>query len=246
MKFPVISGLIRRRILVNFRVKPEVIQPLLPEPFQPKLLKGWAMAGVCLIRLEQIRPQWLPVTIGLASENAAHRIAVCWQDQDNGRQEGVYIPRRDSNTLINSLVGGRLFPGEHHRANFHVKDDGRCVELHAQGIGSNLSIDLSGKAVDNLPSTSLFSSLEEASDFYKNGSLGYSDTASGKYLDGIVLATKHWEVKPFAVENIQSSFFSDTSNFPAGSVEFDCALVMRNIEHEWHAAAEMPTHACLT
>jgi len=28
-------------------------------------------------------------------------------------------------------------------------------------------------------------------------------------------------------------------SFPAGSVTFDCALIMRNIAHEWHAAAEM-------
>ena len=28
--------------------------------------------------------------------------------------------------------------------------------------------------------------------------------------------------------------FEDSKLFPAGTVEFDCALLMRNIEHEWH------------
>jgi hypothetical protein len=240
MKFPEIHGLIHRRILINFRVKPEVIQPLLPDPFKPKLLKGWAMAGICLIRLEQIRPGWMPAPIGLCSENAAHRIAVTWMDKENQLQEGVYIPRRDSNSFINHLVGGRLFPGEHHRADFHVHDDGKAVELSVHGLDDSLYVDVRGHATDSLPSTSLFSSLQEASDFFKFGSLGYSDTASGSHLDGISLLTKHWEVKPLSMEFVHSSFFADPEKFPEGSVEFDCALIMRDIQHEWHAAPEMP------
>ncbi len=241
MKFPDLHGLIRRRILVNFRVHPEVLQRLLPDPFQPKLLRGWGMAGICLIRLEQIRPGWIPAPIGLSSENAAHRIAVCWTDEESQAKEGVYIPRRDSSSMINYLVGGRLFPGEHHRAAFKVRDDGHAVDLCAHGLNDSLSIDMRGQSADSLPATSIFSSLEEASDFFKYGSLGYSERASGKRLDGILLSTKNWEVKPLNVEIARSSYFADKEKFPEGSIEFDCALIMRNIEHEWQAAPEMHT-----
>lgn len=239
MKFPELRGLIARRVLVNFRVAPEVVQHLLPTQFEPKLLNGWAMAGICLIRLEQIRPHWAPTWLGLSSENAAHRIAVRWKDQDNQVREGVYIPRRDSNSMINYLLGGRLFPGEHHKAAFKVTDDGNAITLHAHALDSSLSIDLHSQYADKLPATSLFSSLEEASDFFKYGSLGYSETASGTHLDGIALSTKQWEVKPLHVVSAQSSYFADRKKFPEGSVEFDCALIMRNIEHEWRAAPKM-------
>ncbi len=240
MKFPEISGLIRRRILVNFRVKPEVIQRLLPDPFKPKLVNGSAMAGICLIRLEQIRPSWAPAPIGFSSENAAHRIAVTWTDEQGQLKEGVYIPRRDSNSVVNYLLGGRLFPGEHHRANFQVDDDGHSVELHIQSTDDHLSVDLRAQPFDQVPPTSLFSSLKECSQFFEHGSLGYSDTKSRTHMDGIILSTKSWEVKPLKVEFANSSFFANQKMFPAGSVEFDCALIMRNIEHEWHAAPEMP------
>jgi hypothetical protein len=36
-----------------------------------------------------------------------------------------------------------------------------------------------------------------------------------------------------AVDKVESSFFEDRALFPPGSVQFDCALVMRGIEHEW-------------
>ena len=38
MRIPVIEGLIKRRLLINFRVDPVVMQKMLPSPFRPKLL----------------------------------------------------------------------------------------------------------------------------------------------------------------------------------------------------------------
>ena len=76
MRFPKVHGVIRRRLLVNFRVDPAVIQQYLPPPFRPKLQEGHAIAGVCLIRLEDIRPHGVPQILGLSSENAAHRVAL--------------------------------------------------------------------------------------------------------------------------------------------------------------------------
>src|SRR5262245_35657871 len=122
MALPTIHGIIRRRILVNFRVDPAVMQRLLPEPFRPQLLAGAPVGGICLIRLEELRPRPLPALVGLSSENAAHRVAVSWKTPSGEDREGVYIPRRDSNSLVNRLAGGRLFPGEHHRAAFSVVD----------------------------------------------------------------------------------------------------------------------------
>jgi len=46
-------------------------------------------------------------------------------------------------------------------------------------------------------------------------------------------------VEPLAINAVLSSYFSDGAAFPAGSVTFDCALIMRNVAHEWQAAADM-------
>src|SRR5262245_27124846 len=128
MKLPTIKGTIRRRLLVNFRVHPDVVSRILPHPSTPKLQRGHAIAGVCLIRLEQIRPLGAPRFIGFSSENAAHRIAVTWGSEAEP-QEGVFIPRRDANSLINQVAGGRVFPGEHHAAEFKVSESERAIAL---------------------------------------------------------------------------------------------------------------------
>ena len=238
MRLPKVHGLIKRRLLVNFRVSPEIIRRQLPAPFVPKVHDGHAIAGICLIRLQDIRPKGVPRVLGLASENAAHRIAVRWEDQ-TGLHEGVYIPRRDTGSIISHLAGGRLFPGEHQRAVFHVDDDGERVNLHMRSVDGVAEVKVVGRRAAALPSTSCFRSLSEASGFFEPGSVGYSATASGQRLDGIVLKTHEWSVAPLEVDEVYSSYFADSNLIPEGSVTFDCALVMRNISHQWRSAADM-------
>ena len=81
MQIPILRGVIDRRILVNYHVDPAVLAPLLPAPFQPKLVRGVGLVGICLIRLKKVRPRFLPGWLGISSENAAHRTAVEWDDQ---------------------------------------------------------------------------------------------------------------------------------------------------------------------
>jgi len=240
MRIPALRGLIRRRILVNFRVDPEVIQRQLPAPFRPKLVGDSAMAGICLIRLEQIRPRFVSWPVGLASENAAHRVAVCWTDTLGRVEEGVYVPRRDSNSRWNQLAGGRLFPGEHHEATFDVRDNGETIGLTMQSKDGRVTVELKAHLAVSLPRTSRFASVGEASAFFERGSLGYSAKAEAGHLDGLYLCTQDWRVEPLEVESVQSSYFTDDRLFPAGSVQFDSALLMRNIPHEWRSAPELP------
>ena len=122
MKIPTIIGTIDRRILINYQADKEVIEKFLPTPFRPKLVKGKAIVGICLIRLKNIRPKGIPFNVGTSSENGAHRIAVEWTENDEIK-EGVYVPRRDTSSRLNSLAGGRVFPGVHHLADFKVDED---------------------------------------------------------------------------------------------------------------------------
>jgi Uncharacterized conserved protein (COG2071) len=238
VRLPRVHGTIKRRLLINYRVDPAVMQRQLPAPFRPKLHAGYAIAGMCLIRLEDIRPRGVPRAMGLASENAAHRIAVEWEDE-TGSREGVYIPRRDTGSLVNHLAGGRLFPGEHHRALFSAIEDDRRIALHMRSADGRFGIDVVGQLAPQIDARSGFSSVGEASAFFERGSVGYSATASGRRLDGVVLKTESWCLEPLAVEQAYSTYFDDSSMFPVGSIRFDCGLIMRNIQHQWEPTNEI-------
>jgi len=238
MRFPIIRGTIDRRILANYRVDSEAIRRILPAPFEPQLVGGFAIAGICLIRLKHLRPRFAPPQLGISSENAAHRIAVEWEE--NGQRKfGVYIPRRDTDSRLNVVAGGRLFPGEHHHARFRVDEADDHLSVAMQSDDGQISIAVSGNLADRLPETSVFESLQHASDFFAGGSLGYSATSQPGRFDGLELRCQNWQVKPLAIERIESSFFDDLTRFPAGSIHFDCALVMRGVDHEWYSREDL-------
>ena len=46
MRIPTIKGVIDRRILVNYRVDPNVLATVLPAPFRPKLVNGHGIGGL--------------------------------------------------------------------------------------------------------------------------------------------------------------------------------------------------------
>ena len=233
MKLPAIHGYIERRILINFTADPEVVKNIIPEPFRPKIYKGKAIVGVCLIRLKNIKPKGFPDLVGIASENAAHRIAVEWDDNSEQR-EGVYIPRRDTSSKLNAIAGGRIFPGKHHHTKFHVTEGEGNYQVNFTSSDYN-SISLDAKEAFSFDKRSIFETIENASAFFKNGCIGYSP--NGNNYEGLELRTYDWKVKPLQVANIHSSFFENKAVFAEGSISFDNALLMTNIEHEWRSIA---------
>ncbi len=236
MNIPAIKGIIRRRILLNYRVAPEAVSRILPGNFRPKLVGGHAIAGICLIRLEEVRPKGLPAFLGISSENSAHRLAVEWEDDAGRTQEGVFVPRRDTGSLLNSLAGGRVFPGVHHHSRFSIRDEGRKISIRIQATDANKPlVAIEAMESDDFPETSVFKSLEDSSRFFETGCIGYSSRPDSSRMDGLLLKIDDWRVSPLSVLKVESSYFDDTSIFPPDAIEFDHALLMRDIPHEWHS-----------
>jgi hypothetical protein len=140
-----------------------------------------------------------------------------------------------------------LFPGVHHHSRFRVTEtsDEFSIDV-SNGDGTHVAVE--AEISRELPGTSVFASLPQASDFFARGSVGYSGTRRPGIFDGLELCTSEWKIAPLALRRAESSFFADPSIFPQGSVEFDCALLMRNIAHEWHGlgnlVAPKPAQAC--
>ena len=243
-----IRGVMSRRVLLNYRLDPDVLQRALPAPFRPKLYRGRGIGGVCMIRFKGLRPRFLPSWLGMGSENAAHRDAVEW-DEDGELREGVFIPRRDTNSWFNKTLGGRVFPGIFNRSTFEVREADGAVAVRIVRRDGGEEVAFSGRPAERLPQSSLFPSLDEAAGFFSLGATGYSATHREGHYHGMDLKCLTWSIEPLDVEYARSCFFGDTTRFPPGSVELDCALLMRDIDHEWHSRPDLylsREKSCLT
>lgn len=187
-----------------------------------------------LIRLKNIKPKGLPDFIGVNSENGAHRIAVEW-DENGVIKSGVYIPRRDTSLKLNALVGGRIFPGRHYYAKFNIEENNGNYHIDFKSA-DNTEILIDATETRSFSDQSIFETLDNASDFFKNGDLGYSPNKHK--FDGLRLKAYNWKVRPLEVQNVKSSFFENEEIFPKGSVTFDNALLMTDIEHEWKSETD--------
>ena len=191
-----------------------------------------------MIRFRALRPAFLPSWLGMTSENAAHRVAVEW-DEDGERREGVFIPRRDTNSWFNKALGGRVFPGIFNRSVFEVREAPGAVSVRIVRDDGGEEVAFSGRSAERLPTSSIFPSLAEAAGFFSLGATGYSATHREGHYHGMELKSLRWSIDPLEVTHARSCFFDDAGRFPAGSVELDCALVMREIDHEWHSRPDL-------
>lgn len=232
MKAPTVTATMQRRILVNYRVAPDALATVLPDPFRPVLVDGYGVAGICLLRLGAIRPAGLPRSVGIRSENVAHRIAVEW-DSAEGVVRGVYIPRRDTSSLLSALLGGRAFPGWHHRARFRVQEGDGLYRVDAWSSDGEVEIHVTAHRAEHVMVGSVFADVDEASAFFRCAPLGYAATRRPDLLDGVALSTEDWSIVPLELTEVRSSFFDDPARFPTGTAELDSAFLMAELATAW-------------
>jgi hypothetical protein len=222
------NGTIDHRLLLNYAADPDVVARLLPPPFRPQLVVGRAVVGVCMLRLTHLRPAVLPAWAGVSSDNAAHRIAVEW-DEPHGVETGVFVLRRDSAQRLPVLAGGRAFPGVHGRASFTTSDgpNGLAIAYRtADGLEVEVDVRPTGRW-----NSQLFASPADASSFFEEGGCGWSPDRRGG-LEGVELLTQRWRAEPVEV-HARATFYDDEHRFPRGSITLDAALLMRDTQVTW-------------
>ncbi len=240
MRTSAIRATMARRVLVNYRVEPEALAPVLPPPFRPTLVGGCGIGGICLIRLDHVRPAGVPAVLGVTRENAAHRLAVEWDTAD-GPVTGVYIPRRDTSSRLASLLGGRAFPGWQHPARFAVEEGEGRYRIEMVGHDGDAHVAVVARRGQDVMAGSVFGSVEEASAFFRGAPCGYAATPRDGVFDGVVLSTDEWAIAPLHLDEVRSSFFDDPGRFPPGAALPDSAFLMAGLDTTWRAQPQLCT-----
>ncbi|MEZ4829135.1 MAG: DUF2071 domain-containing protein [Bacteroidia bacterium] len=235
MKIPALSGLIQRRILINYRVEPAVLRKLLPAPFEPRLFGNYGIAGICFFDLSQLRIKGLPLSPCISAQIVSHRIAVNWEESGI-KKEGLYITQRDTSSTLVHFSGGRFFPSEYSLTGMKFRESFGYYELH---LGGHHPTSFLAKESADFAEGSVFSGLPAAASLFAQNSMEYAPRYENMVFDGIAFRASRHKVQPLHICQMRSSFFENEENFPRGSVFFDHALLMKNIRSEWIALPEM-------
>jgi hypothetical protein len=220
---PAIRAVMARRVLVNYRIEPEVLKAVLPAPFRSALAGGYGVGSICLIRLSSIRATGLvPAAFGLRAENVAHRFSVL-VETPHGPTSSVYIPQRYTSSRIAALTRDLFFP-RLRLARFGVDERHGRYRIGAESLDGTLRVEVDARIAETLPPGSVFADLDEASRFIQLAPVGYSDTALPGVFDAVTLEASYREVHPLRVDEVASSLFDDPRLFPPGTVTVDSAF----------------------
>jgi hypothetical protein len=237
--FPTLEGIMARRILVNFRAEPRLVASLVPRPLEVTIHRGFAVVGICLIRLEQLRPKGFPQSLGVSSENMAHRVAIRFKE-DGKTKNGVFIWRRDTDQNLTALLGGRLFPGLHSKAKFKVEETSHDLSMQVKTRKGEADVHLKVENQSGWKPTDLFKTFGEARTFFQKGDCGFSCAYDEGRLEGMRLETLKWEMEPVLVKSVYSAFYEKLKPYSPKGLQFDCALRMKGIPHQWHELKDIP------
>jgi hypothetical protein len=220
------TGIMARRLLVNWRVPVDIATRVLPAGTRPKIIAGHAVAGLCWVRLQQLRPVGIPAPIGLSSENLAVRIAIEW---DGGT--GALIFRRDTASRLLAFTAARSNFGHHHLGTFHAHDDGRTTRISASGFADGHTHDTAVSSIELAPNPeSVFANLSAADAFFSGCSRGYSPGRTPGTFVGLCLHLHQWNFQQVRILSAHSSLIDSLFQ---GRAVLDSAFIMRNLRHTW-------------
>jgi hypothetical protein len=223
------TGIMARRLLVNWRVPPRAAQRALPPGVRPHLVHGHAVVGLCLVRLEKLRPARLPPLFGLASENVAVRMGV-EIDTRAGPEKAVLIFHRDTNSWVNFLCAPRVGFGRQHRVRISVRQEKDRTQITMSSPAH--SFDVAVQPAEELSKASVFGALEEAANYFRGSEKGYSPAPAGLGWHAAKLQLFTWKLAPMRILHARSTFIE---RMFGGTASVDSAFVMRNIPHAWTA-----------
>jgi hypothetical protein len=128
----------------------------------------------------------------------------------------------------------------HRLARFEVTEMGSELQIEVESRDGRLGLSVAAHESATMAGE-LFSSIDNAIDFFRRGSLGYSTSGSSDCLTGVRLQCQNWEARPVSIDHMTSSLFDDEESFPEGSCILDSGLVMRDLPARWLSQGALHT-----
>jgi len=107
---------------------------------------------------------------------------------------------------------------------FHVHEDENHLAMEVKSADGKADVSFSARVLPEWHGTVSFETLDEISEFFRKGDCGFSCSLRGKEFEGLQMKTLHWAMVPMEVEAQHCAFYSDTSRFPRGSIEYACSV----------------------
>jgi Uncharacterized conserved protein (COG2071) len=199
-----VSAHFRHSLVLAYALPASALEPLLPPTLEPDRHGDLGFVAAAFVQTERMRPSFLPPALGLNFFLGGYRIFVRVEGRPSLR--GLYILRSDTDRRLLTFFGNLLTSYRYRTVDAGFRLDGETLRVEVRP-GVSIAADLSRRP-GPLPSTSPFSSVEEARRFA--GPLPYTfhhEPETGRLLS-VRGVRSSWDPQPVAVDVRELSFFS--------------------------------------
>ncbi|HZH98117.1 MAG TPA: DUF2071 domain-containing protein [Fimbriimonadaceae bacterium] len=215
-------GRIERCWLFCFRVEPDRVRGLVPEPLELVTRGGWAFYNVVVSELSHMRPWFLPRFLGMSYTHVAYRLMVRWQ-----AVEGLYFLRSDVDSSLVAKAGNLLTDFRMHVARVRIGSTPTSIRVEAPGAALEATIFPQGP---QLAAGSPFQSIREAEQFLKYKPAALVRSANGVDVLRIGRNEQDWKSRLARVENGRFEFLGE----PCPPLEL--CFEVDTIDYQWNRA----------
>ena len=226
------SGTIDRRILILFRILPQVLEGVLPGDVRPREIRGCVLGGIALSRRRGVRTSLLPVRL-TTSHNAVHFLLVD-PPGTTQRHGGTLVTRCDTSSRLQAWIGGHgIQRSKQHHARFRVSESKDSIELVSDSDDHAMHLAFKARIDRSIPRTSFFRSSQQAYELLRESLVALGLTPREVEVMGEPRAIRRSRLHPLIMERLESSVFSDARFTSAEAVQFDSAFWLRDDEFAW-------------
>lgn len=229
-----VSAFFRHSLVLTYAFPPAVLTPLLPPGLILDTWHGFGFLAIALVQTENLRPSFLPATMGCKFFLSGYRIFSRF-DSGSRSKRGLRILRSDTDHRLMVCAGNLLTHYNYRFCDATLEESSR--EIHWTIRTPNSEADLEVRAqIDEdpapLPASSPFHTLAEARRFA--GPLPYTfdyEEATGSII-GIRAQRQSWNPRPVAVE-VSRNTFLDRKPFQEAVPILANAFHVQNVPYEW-------------
>jgi hypothetical protein len=173
-------GVLDRCWLFTYQTPEEEARALLPRQLEPVTHGGCAFWSVVVCHIQAMRPKPLPALLGMSYWHVAYRFYVRCHPASGPPLEGLYFLRSDCDRPLITLLGNLLTDYQFHTAGVEVAEEPPFVHFSVRSPDAPAHATLDRSRPAELPTHSVFASLDEAAAFLKYQPRALSITEDGR------------------------------------------------------------------
>ncbi len=235
MRMPAVHDRQGRRILILYRFSPELAGSCLRPGYEARQFKGYALGGIALVRRHGVRSPLIPARI-ISSENALHFVDAVQTVRQRAEARAM-IMRHDTSSRLHAWIGGRgRWQCPHYHARFRVVESPESIDICGDSDDRQMHVAVQARLTRGMRRESMFRSTDQVLRLLQNELRGLGLIHRDRGGSAEPRLALRCEVIPLRVDRLESSFFGDSTWFPRGTVEFDSAYWLRDVELVWSDA----------